>query len=133
MTGMVGSSVWPPDPAGRGSAGTQRRASHPLAAAAAPAHVHGRWGILLFWVVCAIFGTSIAPHNPLAQQLLATNAAPSAAHWFGTDQLGRDVLSRVIVGARSILLIASPPPCSARCSAPRSAWSWAISAGSSTS
>ena len=62
--------------------------------------------ILLFWVVCALFGSLIAPHNPLAQQLLATSQPPSGAHWFGTDQLGRDVLSRVIVGARSILLIA---------------------------
>jgi peptide/nickel transport system permease protein len=62
--------------------------------------------ILLFWVVCAVFGSAIAPHSPLAQQLLATNAAPSGAHWFGTDQLGRDVLSRVIAGARDILLIA---------------------------
>jgi len=61
--------------------------------------------ILLFWVVCAAFGPLIAPHDPTAQQLLATNAAPSAAHWFGTDQLGRDMLSRVIVGSRSILLI----------------------------
>jgi peptide/nickel transport system permease protein len=48
----------------------------------------------------------IAPHSPTAQQLLATNSPPSAAHWFGTDQLGRDVLSRVIVGSREILLIA---------------------------
>jgi peptide/nickel transport system permease protein len=47
----------------------------------------------------------IAPQDPLAQQLLATNKAPSGAHWFGTDQLGRDVFSRVIVGARSILII----------------------------
>jgi peptide/nickel transport system permease protein len=62
--------------------------------------------VLLFWIVCAVFGSVIAPHNPLAQQLLATNAAPSATHWFGTDQLGRDVFSRVIVGARDILLIA---------------------------
>jgi peptide/nickel transport system permease protein len=61
--------------------------------------------ILLFWLVCAAFGAQIAPHDPLAQQLLATNQPPSAAHWFGTDQLGRDVLSRVIVGARSILEI----------------------------
>ena len=62
--------------------------------------------ILLFWIICAIFGTVIAPHNPLAQQLLGTNKPPSAAHWFGTDSLGRDVLSRVIVGARTILIIA---------------------------
>jgi peptide/nickel transport system permease protein len=62
-------------------------------------------GIVLFWVVCAIFGHLFAPYNPLAQQLLNTNAAPSGAHWFGTDPLGRDVLSRVIVGARDILVI----------------------------
>jgi peptide/nickel transport system permease protein len=62
--------------------------------------------ILLFWAVCAVFGTTIAPHDPLAQQLLATNQPPSSAHWFGTDQLGRDVLSRVIVGAQSIAIIA---------------------------
>ena len=62
--------------------------------------------ILLFWVACALLGSAIAPHDPLAQQLLATNAGPSGAHWLGTDQLGRDVLSRVIAGARSILLIA---------------------------
>jgi peptide/nickel transport system permease protein len=62
--------------------------------------------ILLFWLVCAVFGHMIAPQDPLAQQLLATNKGPSAAHWFGTDQLGRDVFSRIIVGARSILVIA---------------------------
>jgi peptide/nickel transport system permease protein len=62
-------------------------------------------GILLFWVVCAVFGYLFAPYNPLTQQLLAVNAAPSAAHWFGTDPLGRDVLSRVITGARDILII----------------------------
>jgi peptide/nickel transport system permease protein len=62
-------------------------------------------GIVLFWIVCAIFGHLFAPYNPLAQQLLDANAAPSASHWFGTDPLGRDVLSRVIVGARDILVI----------------------------
>ncbi len=61
--------------------------------------------ILLFWVVCAIFGHLFAPDNPLAQQLLLANAAPSGSHWFGTDPLGRDELSRVIVGARDILVI----------------------------
>ena len=62
-------------------------------------------GVLLFWVVCAVFGHLFVPYNPLAQQLLSANAAPSSAHWFGTDPLGRDVLSRVIVGARDILII----------------------------
>jgi peptide/nickel transport system permease protein len=61
--------------------------------------------ILLFWIVCALFGSAIAPHDPLAQQLLSINKPPSAAHWFGTDSLGRDVLSRVIVGVRTILTI----------------------------
>ena len=61
--------------------------------------------IIVFWVVCAIFGQSFAPYNPLAQNLLANNTGPSGAHWFGTDQLGRDVLSRVIVGASVILII----------------------------
>jgi peptide/nickel transport system permease protein len=62
-------------------------------------------GIVLFWVVCAIFGHLFAPYSPLAQNLLLPNAAPSGAHWFGTDPLGRDVLSRVIVGSRDILII----------------------------
>jgi peptide/nickel transport system permease protein len=61
--------------------------------------------IALFWIVCAIFGRSFAPYNPLVQQLLGVNAGPSGAHWFGTDPLGRDVLSRIIVGARDILII----------------------------
>jgi peptide/nickel transport system permease protein len=61
--------------------------------------------IMLFWIACALFGHQIAPDDPLAQQLLSNNAAPSAAHWFGTDQLGRDMLSRVIVGAREILIV----------------------------
>lgn len=61
--------------------------------------------ILLFWIACALFGSVIAPHDPFVQQLLATNAAPSRAHLFGTDGLGRDMLSRVIVGARDILFI----------------------------
>jgi peptide/nickel transport system permease protein len=62
-------------------------------------------GIVLFWVVCAIFGHLFAPYSPLTQQLLLSNAGPSSAHWFGTDPLGRDVLSRVITGSRDILII----------------------------
>jgi peptide/nickel transport system permease protein len=61
--------------------------------------------IALFWIVCAVFGHQIAAYNPLAQQLLSNNTGPSGAHWFGTDYLGRDVLSRVIVGAREILIV----------------------------
>jgi peptide/nickel transport system permease protein len=46
------------------------------------------------------------PHDPLAQNLIAINRPPSSSHWFGTDQLGRDMFSRVITGARDILIIA---------------------------
>jgi peptide/nickel transport system permease protein len=63
--------------------------------------------MLLFWLVCALFGSSIAPHDAFAQQLLATNHGPSGTYWFGTDQIGRDVLSRVIVGSRDILIVAA--------------------------
>jgi peptide/nickel transport system permease protein len=62
--------------------------------------------IILFFVGCALFGTSLVPYDPYADDLLATLQPPSAAHWFGTDQLGRDVFSRVIAGARDILTIA---------------------------
>jgi peptide/nickel transport system permease protein len=62
--------------------------------------------IVLFWVLCALLGNALAPHDPLGQDLLAVNHRPDGSHWFGTDQLGRDVFSRVIVGARSILVIA---------------------------
>jgi peptide/nickel transport system permease protein len=62
--------------------------------------------ILGFWVVCALFGPQIAPQNPQADDILNKLAAPSGDHLFGTDRLGRDVLSRVIVGAREILIMA---------------------------
>jgi peptide/nickel transport system permease protein len=58
------------------------------------------------WILCAIFGTLIAPHAPGADDVLNKLAGPSADHLFGTDRLGRDVLSRVIVGAREILITA---------------------------
>jgi peptide/nickel transport system permease protein len=62
--------------------------------------------ILGFWVLCALLGARITPLDPYADDLLATLAPPSAAHWFGTDQLGRDIFSRVILGARDILIVA---------------------------
>jgi peptide/nickel transport system permease protein len=62
--------------------------------------------ILFVWIVCAIFGSAIAPHSPFEQNLENINQAPSSAHLFGTDQLGRDMFSRVIVGSRNIMIIA---------------------------
>jgi len=60
--------------------------------------------LLVGIVVCAAFGTWIAPADPEAQDLLNTLAPPSAAALLGTDELGRDVLSRAIVGARSAVV-----------------------------
>ncbi len=62
--------------------------------------------ILGFWILAAIFGNLVVPHDPFAQNLESINQAPSGAHWFGTDQLGRDMFSRVITGARDILITA---------------------------
>jgi len=63
-------------------------------------------GVLLFWVILAIFAQNIAPHDPLAPDILHKLQPPSADHRFGTDGLGRDVLSRVIYGSRGILVAA---------------------------
>jgi peptide/nickel transport system permease protein len=62
--------------------------------------------ISLFWVACALFGTSIAPQDPFVQDPINKLKEPTAAHWFGTDNLGRDVFSRVIIGARLIVFVA---------------------------
>jgi peptide/nickel transport system permease protein len=61
--------------------------------------------IILWWIFCAFLGSTIAPHDPL-NQTATVLASPSGSHVFGTDQLGRDVLSRVLAGARSILIAA---------------------------
>jgi peptide/nickel transport system permease protein len=61
--------------------------------------------ILGFWILAALFG-SLVVKDPNAQNLLNINQAPSGAHWFGTDQLGRDMFARVITGSRDILIVA---------------------------
>jgi peptide/nickel transport system permease protein len=62
--------------------------------------------VLLFWVTFAILGDRITPYDPIFDQTQDIFASPSWAHWFGTDTLGRDVLSRVLAGSRDILLVA---------------------------
>ncbi len=57
-------------------------------------------------VVAAVLGPLVAPYDPLASNTAQALKGPSAAHWFGTDQLGRDVLSRVIVATRLDFVIA---------------------------
>ena len=89
----------------------------PAAAPAPP--VRGRMGLLLrsglfwaglvilvFWAACAVLGPAVTPYDPFATDLMNELDPPSWAHPFGTDQLGRDILSRVILGARGILTVA---------------------------
>ncbi len=56
-------------------------------------------------VVVAVFAPLISPYDPIKQDLLSTLQSPSSAHWLGTDKLGRDVLSRLMWGARVDLRI----------------------------
>ena len=60
--------------------------------------------IIVTFLVLALFAPLIAPYDPIASSWSLVRKPPSAAHWFGTDDLGRDVLSRVIYGARASLM-----------------------------
>lgn len=62
-------------------------------------------GIIVFWALVALFAPLIAPYGPVAQEISNRLKPPSAQHWFGTDELGRDVFSRVVYGARISLPI----------------------------
>jgi peptide/nickel transport system permease protein len=61
-------------------------------------------GLLALLVLAAVFAPLLAPYPPDQTNVLDANAAPSAAHWLGTDELGRDILSRLLYGARLSLL-----------------------------
>lgn len=61
--------------------------------------------IVLMLILVAIFAQWIATHDPLAQDLANALQAPSAAHYFGTDEFGRDVFSRLVYGSRITLYI----------------------------
>ena len=61
--------------------------------------------IIATFAVCAIFAPLLAPYDPLAQTLGSRLEPPSAEHWLGTDQLGRDIASRLLYGARISLVI----------------------------
>jgi peptide/nickel transport system permease protein len=64
------------------------------------------FALFLLIVLAAVFGPEIAPYDPLASNTAQALKPPSAQHWFGTDQLGRDVFSRVIVATRLDFFIA---------------------------
>lgn len=61
--------------------------------------------LVVLFVVFALFAPWIAPRNPAQLDLAARLAPPNHAHWFGTDELGRDIFSRIIYGARISMLV----------------------------
>lgn len=63
------------------------------------------FGLLVLIVIAAVFGSFLVPHDPLASNTTEALKPPSLRHWFGTDQLGRDVFSRVVVATRLDLFI----------------------------
>jgi peptide/nickel transport system permease protein len=62
--------------------------------------------VTLWWVTCALFGAHIAPHDAINDTFAPSYQSPSWTHIFGLDRVGRDILSRVIVGARSVMEVA---------------------------
>ena len=64
------------------------------------------FALFLLILLAALFGPQLAPYDPLASNTAQTLKPPNAQHWFGTDQLGRDVFSRVIVATRLDFFIA---------------------------
>ncbi len=64
-------------------------------------------GIIVFWALMAVLAPWLAPYPPNQMDPMAlVDPYPSATHWLGTDQLGRDMLSRIMWGARTVLLVA---------------------------
>jgi peptide/nickel transport system permease protein len=64
-------------------------------------------GIVLFHIVIALIGPAIVPYEFAQQDVDAILQPPSAAHWFGTDRLGRDVLTRTVLGGREAMVIST--------------------------
>ena len=115
----------------RGPRAPARRRARAPACSPAPACCAGwratRWPRLAAWcsplvVLAALFAPWIAPYDPYFTDLTKVMQPPSAEHWFGTDNTGRDILSRVIYGTRNTLMLGlvgvhRSAACSAACSA----------------
>ena len=67
-----------------------------------PAVIAG--AVVAAFVIIAVGAPHVAPYDPIKQNFLAIRKAPSDAYWLGTDEVGRDILSRLIWGARASLL-----------------------------
>ena len=62
--------------------------------------------LLVVFTICAVFAPWLAPQDPAKLDLTGRLMGPSSGHWFGTDELGRDILSRTLFGARISLIVA---------------------------
>src|ERR687891_253190 len=87
------------EPAPRGTLATVRTFArrNPLGAAGA--------AVIVVMVLVAAFADVIAPYNPVANAFDRMHEPPNLENWFGTDQFGRDVFSRIVYGARTALLV----------------------------
>lgn len=85
------------------NAATLRHARHVIGENPVTGLSFGLFGLFL---LAAIFGPWLAPYDPLASDTAMALQPPSVAHWFGTDQLGRDIFSRVLVATRLDMAIA---------------------------
>jgi len=88
--------------------------------------------VVVFFVLTAVLAPWLAPYDPLATSWSEVRGAPGAAHLFGSDELGRDVLSRIIWGARASILAGVVSVSISLASACRSAWRRATSADGPT-
>ena len=64
--------------------------------------------VVSIWILCALVGDRFVPYDPYNDFSIPGHQPPSLEHYFGTDRLGRDVFSRVVVGARDVFLVAPP-------------------------
>jgi peptide/nickel transport system permease protein len=106
-TSASGTDVAPATPAAAPPASAERTAQRERLRllAKSPTFIAGLVIVGMF-VLFAIFGEALVPEDPFATDPIDDLAAPSGEHIFGTDRVGRDVFSRVIVGARDILIVA---------------------------
>jgi peptide/nickel transport system permease protein len=95
------------------TSGTPRRTSGLVATLQHTRYILGEnrvtafaFGLLVIIVFATVFGPYVVPHDPLASNTVQALKPPSATNWFGTDQLGRDIFSRVVVATRLDLFIA---------------------------
>ena len=88
--------------------------------------------IIVLMLLSAVAAPSIAPYHPLETDFLAQFSPPTTTHWLGTDAFGRDLLSRLLYGARTALLVGFVSACWAPRWAPSSGWPAPTSAGTWT-